>query len=372
YACGRSYGKSPSCAHARGGSNSRSASRRACCHHCITRSRKMSSFPPFRNPEEASSGVNHPLVAVVGPTGSGKSELALRIAERFDGEIVNCDSVQIFRYFNIGTAKLAETEWRGIPHHLIDVLEPDRVFTAGDFAKAGRRALHEITGRGRLPVVAGGTGFYLRSLVEGLAPGPGRDDALRARLAAREAKKAGSVHRLLRRLDPAAAKRMHPNDVPKAMRALEICLRARRPATEVFAGGRDALTGYRVLKLGLFPDREKLVARLETRVEAMFEAGLVAEVEAILARGVPDSAKPFESIGYKQALQVVRGELSVKDAIFYAKRDTRQYAKRQMTWFRQEPGLEVVRGFGDEAGVVDVAMGRVKEFLEHDFSQRVS
>jgi tRNA dimethylallyltransferase len=212
-------------------------------------------------------------------------------------------------------------------------------------------------------VVAGGTGFYLRALVEGLAPGPGRDDALRARLAARERKRAGSVHRLLRRLDPAAAKRMHPNDVPKAMRALEIGLRARRPATEVFAGGRDALTGYRVLKLGLFPDREQLVARLEARVEAMFAAGLVAEAEAILACGVPADAKPFESIGYKQAVQVVRGELSVKDAIFYAKRDTRQYAKRQMTWFRQEPGLEVVRGFGDEAGVVEAVMERVQEFL---------
>ena len=325
---------------------------------------KMSSFPPSGNREEESFGVGHPLVAVVGPTGSGKSELALRLAERFDGEILNCDSVQIFKYFNIGTAKLSEAEWRGIPHHLIDVLEPDRVFTAGDFARAGRMALHEITGRGRLPVVAGGTGFYLRSLVDGLAPGPGRDDALRARLTAREAARAGSVHRLLRRLDPAAAKRMHPNDVPKAMRALEICVRARRPATEVFAGGRDALTGYRVLKLGLFPDREKLVSRLEARVEAMFETGLVAEVEAILGRGVPASAKPFESIGYKQALQVVRGELSVKDAIFYAKRDTRQYAKRQMTWFRQEPGLEVVRGFGDDAGVVSLAMARVEEFLE--------
>jgi tRNA dimethylallyltransferase len=171
------------------------------------------------------------------------------------------------------------------------------------------------------------------------------------------------VHRLLRRLDPAAAKRMHPNDVPKAMRALEICLSSRRPATEVFAEGRDALTGYRVLKLGLFPDREKLVARLEARVEAMFAAGLVAETEAILARGVPPAAKPFESIGYKQALQTVRGELSVKDAIFYAKRDTRQYAKRQMTWFRQEPGLEPVRGFGDDPSVVAQAVARVEEFL---------
>ena len=306
------------------------------------------------------------LVAVAGPTGSGKSELALRLAERFGGEIINCDSVQVFKYFNIGTAKLREHAWRGIPHHLIDALEPDQVFTAGDFARAGRAVLHEITGRGRLPIVTGGTGFYLRALVEGLAPGPARDAGLRDRLAAKEARRPGAVHRLLRRFDPSTAARMHPNDVPKAMRALEICLRSRRPAAEVFAGGRDALTGYRVLKIGLFPDREKLVKRLESRVEAMFAAELVEETEAILARGVPESAKPFESIGYKQALQVVRGELSVKDAIFYSKRDTRQYAKRQMTWFRQEPGLEVVRGFGDESEVVDRVMARVGEFLSHN------
>ena len=303
------------------------------------------------------------MIAFAGPTGSGKSELALRLAERFGGEIVNCDSVQVFRYFNIGTAKLPETEWRGIPHHLIDAREPDQVFTAGDFARTARPILREITGRGRLPVVVGGTGFYLRALVEGLAPGPERDEALRARLAAKEARRPGTVHRLLKRLDPATATRMHPNDVPKAMRALEICLRARKPAAEVFAGGRDALTGYRVLKIGLFPDREKLVARLEARVEAMFAGGLVAETEAILARGVAATAKPFESIGYRQALQVVRGELSVKDAIFYSKRDTRQYAKRQMTWFRQEPALEVVRGFGDDEEVAARVMARVGEFL---------
>jgi tRNA dimethylallyltransferase len=307
-----------------------------------------------------------PLVAVAGPTGSGKSELSLRLAERFGGEIVNCDSVQVFRYFNIGTAKLPEKEWRGIPHHLIDALEPDRVFTAGDFARTARTILHEITGRGRLPVVVGGTGFYLRALVEGLAPGPARDAGLRVRLAAKEARRPGTVHRLLRRFDAATAARLHPNDVPKTMRALEICLQSRRPAAEVFAGGRDALTGYRVLKIGLFPDRGKLVARLEARVEAMFADGLVAEAEAILARGVSEKAKPFESIGYRQALQVIRGELSVKDAIFYSKRDTRQYAKRQMTWFRQEPGLEVVRGFGDDEDVVNRVTLRVEEFLSHN------
>ena len=314
--------------------------------------------------ETLSSGPPGPaLIAVAGPTGSGKSELALRLAERFGGEIVNCDSVQIFKYFNIGAAKLPEDAWRGISHHLMDALEPHQVFTAGDFARSARAILHEITGRGRLPILAGGTGFYLRALVHGLAPGPARNAELRGRLAAKEARRPGTVHRLLTRFDPATAARMHPNDVPKAMRALEICLELRRPAAEVFAGGRDALTGYRVLKIGLFPDRAKLVARLEARVEAMFAGGLVAEVEAILARGVAPDAKPFESIGYRQALQVVRGELSVKDAIFYAKRDTRQYAKRQMTWFRQEPGLEAAPGFGVDDAVVERVVARVGEFL---------
>ncbi len=323
--------------------------------HCAESEKATTAGPPAP-----------PLVAVAGPTGSGKSELALRLAERFGGEIINCDSVQVFRYFNIGTAKLPENAWRGIPHHLIDALDPDKVFTAGDFARIARTVLHEITGRGRLPIVVGGTGFYLRALVEGLAPGPSRDPGLRERLTAKEARRPGTVHRLLSRLDKATAERLHPKDVPKAMRALEICLRARRPATEVFADGRDALTGYRVLKIGLLPDRTKLVARLEARVEAMFAAGLVEETAAILARGVPANAKPFESIGYRQALQVVRAELSVRDAIFYTKRDTRQYAKRQMTWFRQEPGLEVVRGFGDDEEIVGKVIQRIERFVTHN------
>jgi len=303
------------------------------------------------------------LVVIAGPTGSGKSDLALKLARRFDGEILNCDSVQVYRHFNIGTAKTPENERAGIPHHLIDALNPDEVFTAGDFSRTGRRILAEIAGRGRLPIVSGGTGFYIRALIEGLAPGPQRDDNLRAWLGDRERNKAGSLHRLLRRFDPVTAARIHANDVPKVMRALEICLASRRPAVEVFQAGRDALDGWAVLKIGLFPDRELLYQRLEARLERMFAEGLVEETAAILAMGYPETAKPFESIGYKQALQLVKGELSLKDAVFYARRDTRRYAKRQMTWFRQEPGLQAIRGFGGDAAVVAQAEELVAGFL---------
>ncbi len=309
---------------------------------------------PLRNP---------PLLVIAGPTGSGKSHLAVLAAEQFDGEILNCDSVQIYRYFNIGTAKTPENERRGIPHHLIDALEPDQVFTAGDFSRAGRRILGEIAARNHLAVVTGGTGFYLRALIEGLAPGPLRNEDLRVRLTQRENRRAGSVYRLLRRFDPATASRIHPNDLPKTLRALEICLTEQRPATEVFAAGRDALAGFRVLKIALFPDRELLYQRLEARLETMFLNGLVEETASILGRGVDEKAKPFESIGYKQALQVVKGTLSVKDALFYARRDTRRYAKRQMTWFRQEPGLEIFHGFGDDPAVAAKVLERISTFL---------
>jgi tRNA dimethylallyltransferase len=303
------------------------------------------------------------LAAVAGPTGAGKSELALRLAARFDGEVLNCDSVQIYRFFDIGTAKLPAGERRNIPHHLIDIAGPEEVFTAGDFARIARPVLRDIAARGRLPVVTGGTGFYLRALVDGLAPGPARDEALRTRLREREQRRPGSVHRLLSRLDPPTARRIHSNDLPKATRALEICLTARRSASEVFAAGRDALSGFRVLKIGLFPDRELLYQRLALRMEKMFAGGLIEETASILARGVPESCKPFESIGYKQALQSIKGQLSPKDALFYATRETRRYAKRQMTWFRQEPGIEIFSGFGDDPAIGARVEARIAEFL---------
>jgi len=303
------------------------------------------------------------VVAIAGPTGAGKSELALRVAEEFGGEVVNCDSLQIYRYFDIGTAKLPKSEMRGIPHHLIDILDPDQVFTAGEYARLGRASLAEISSRGRLPVVAGGTGFYLRALLEGLFRGPARDEALRQRLAAREGRKAGALHRLLQRFDKRAAARIHPNDVPKVMRALEVCLIARRPLTEMFREGRDALEGYRTLKLGLTPDRDALYSRLDERCRRMFESGLLDEARGILERGFSMHAKPFESHGYRQAIQMIRGELNAKEALFYAQRNTRNYAKRQMTWFRKEPDMEWLKGFGEESHVQEAALLSVRAFL---------
>jgi tRNA dimethylallyltransferase len=302
------------------------------------------------------------LVAIAGPTGSGKSSLALRVAAGRHGEIVNCDSIQLYRHLDIGSAKPSPAERGAIPHHLIDVLDPDQIFTAGEYSRRARDVLSEITGRGRLPIVAGGTGFYLRALLDGLFHGPRRDQPLRDRLATRERRRPGSLHRLLVRFDTASARRIHPNDLPKVMRALEVCLLTRRPLSDHFAAGRDALSGYRVIKIGLFPDREALYARLEERARRMFEGGLIDEVRGVRARGFPASSKALESLGYRQAVQVIQGELTVKEALFYTIRDTRRYAKRQMTWFRRETGLEIYRGFGDDPAIQNAVLAALPPF----------
>jgi tRNA dimethylallyltransferase len=303
-----------------------------------------------------------PLVTVAGPTGSGKSSLAIALAETFGGEIVNCDSLQVYRHFDIGAAKLPEAARHGIPHHLIDILDPNEIFTAGEYARLARETIANISARGRLPIVAGGTGFYLRALLDGLFEGPSRNQPLRDRLAARESRRHGSLHRLLRRFDSEAAGKIHPHDVPKVTRALEVCLLSRRPVTELYRQGRDRLRGYRALKLGLLPDREALNERLDTRCRAMFEGGLEDEVRGILAMGFAP-VKPFEALGYKQALQSIRGELNPREALFYAQRNTRRYAKRQITWLRKEAGMEWLRGFGESPEIREAAIARAREFL---------
>jgi tRNA dimethylallyltransferase len=306
-----------------------------------------------------------PLPIVLGPTGSGKSELALQIASAVGGEIVNCDSLQVYRGFDIGTAKVPATERQGIPHHLIDVLEPAQLFTAGDYARLAEAVLREIAGRGRVPVLAGGTGFYLRALLDGLFPGPSRDDTLRARLERREESRSGSLHRILKRLDPAAAARIHPNDKNKTMRALEVRLIEGRPMSSLFERGRAPLTGFRPVKLGLDPPRELLYARLNTRAAAIFEHGLVDEVRHLLAAGVSRGAKPFESLGYKQALQVVEGNLALEQALESTQAETRRYAKRQITWFRKEHGVHWLAGFGGDPRVQAEAIAIVQREGAH-------
>jgi tRNA dimethylallyltransferase len=307
----------------------------------------------------SSSPSGRPLIAIVGPTGSGKSELSLAVAEKFGGEIVNCDSLQVYRYFNIGTAKLGLEERRGIPHHLLDVVDPDQPFSAGEFARRARAALAEIAGRDRLPIVTGGTGLYLRALIDGLFPGPARDEVVRRRLTQREARRPGSLHRLLRRFDPEAAGRIHPHDVQKLVRAVEVCMLTRRSLTDEFAAGRDGLEGYRVLELGLTPPRSALYERLDLRCTLMFEGGLVDEVRRILLLGFSPSVKPLESHGYKQALQVLRRELTLEEAVDQAQRNTRRYAKRQWTWFRRAPAMQWLEGFGEESGVREAVLDQV-------------
>ncbi len=302
------------------------------------------------------------MVAILGPTGSGKTDLALDIAQLFDGELVGCDSVQIYRHFNLGSAKTPPSERRGIPHHLIDAVDPDRVFTAGEYAREGRTALAEITSRGRLPVVVGGTGFYLRALLEGLFPGPVRDPGLRERLGRIEAQRRGFLHRLLRRLDKTAAARIHPNDANKLTRAIEVSLLGRKAISEQFEAGRDPLIGYRILKIGLAPQRALLNQRLDERLARMF-VGLIDEVRSILAMGYPPSAKPFESLGYKQALAVMEGRMTPEEALAAAQLATRQYAKRQMTWFRREDDVTWFEGSGEDSGVKAKTLDLIKSVL---------
>ena len=229
---------------------------------------------------------------------------------------------------------------------MIDVLDPAQLFTAGDFARMARAVLLEIAGRNRLPVLVGGTGFYLRALLEGLSPAHERQELLRARLLVREEKRKGSLHRILSRLDPAASARIHQNDVKKLVRALELCMLRRQPASTLLAVRKDALTGFPTIKIGLDPPRAELYQRINDRVARMFEGGLIEEVEAMLGGGVPSSAKPFESLGYSQAVAHLEGRLSLEQVVTLTRQATRQYAKRQMTWFRRERDVEWFKNFG--------------------------
>lgn len=323
-----------------------------------TSSEKMSA----EHPDEAAqrTGRTEPLLAVVlGPTASGKSALAISLAQQFAGEVVSCDSVAVYRNFEIGTAKPTRAQRALVPHHLLDVAEADEPFTAGDYARQARAVIAEIASRGRLPIVVGGTGLYLRALLEGLFPGPQRSEELRERLRER-GKTRGSIylHQLLSRLDPASAAKIHANDTPKLIRAIEVCLTSQTRMSELWRQrGRDPLLGFRILRIGLNPPREELYERINLRAHQMFDEGLMEETRGLLERyGGGQKVMALDSLGYRQAAQLLRGELTRDQAIAAAQQGHRNYAKRQVTWFRREPEVVWLEGFGDDPLIVRRAM----------------
>jgi tRNA dimethylallyltransferase len=291
----------------------------------------------------------HPLVAIVGPTASGKSDLALFLAECWPSEIVNYDSLQVYRYLDIGTAKPSSEEQSRVPHHMIDIREPTEIFTAGDYQREARRVLDEIRSRGKLPILVGGTGLYLRAVLDGLFSGPSRSSYWRNRLeSAAERKGRGHLHRVLKRLDPVAASRIAEQDKPKVIRALEVRLETGKPLSQhLNERPRQPLTGFKIHIIGLDPPREDLYRRIDTRAERMLEAGLVDEVQRLLSAGVPSTAKPFEAIGYSHVIAGFDSCIPQEETLRIIQRDTRRYAKRQMTWFRKQSGVTWFGGPGD-------------------------
>jgi tRNA dimethylallyltransferase len=303
-------------------------------------------------PESPEAHSSDPLLVVIlGPTASGKTALSLSLAEKFHGEIVNCDSVAMYREFDIGTAKPSLAERARAPHHLFDCIEPMQDVTAGDYARQARQVLQEIKSRGHLPIVVGGTGLYLRALLEGLFAGPQRSEELRERLREREARRGlPYLHRILSRLDRTTAAKIHPNDSPKLIRAIEVCLASRQKVSELWQQGRDPLQGFRILRLGLDPDRAALYARINQRAQQMLKGGLIDETKKLMEK-YGSRARPLGSLGYKQAAEFLRGELSREQTLSMIQQAHRNYAKRQMTWFRREPEVMWFQGFGEDPEV---------------------
>jgi tRNA dimethylallyltransferase len=313
---------------------------------------------------------DYPLIAIAGPTASGKSELAVFLAAHLGGEVVSYDSVQFYRGFDIGTGKLPVEERKGIPHHLLDCLDPAEPFTAGDFRQEAVKAIEGIRKRGKLPILAGGTGLYLRALLMGLFAGPPRSEKLRAELRALADRRGREfVHRLLGRLDPVSARRVDPRDLQKVIRAVEVCVVARRAISTLQARGREPLAGYQCFKIGLNPGRTELNARINRRVEKMFAAGLEEEIRRMLLR--PDAAaiKGLGSLGYRQVAAAMRGEISLDEAVRDTQTATRHYAKRQMTWFRREAEMNWFSGFGDDPMLQRKVLEALKVWLASKFNE---
>jgi tRNA dimethylallyltransferase len=289
-------------------------------------------------------------VLILGPTGSGKTALSLALGHSFNGEIISCDSVAVYRGMDLGSAKPTREEQASLPHNLIDVTNPDQPFTAGDYSRQAREAMRQIAARNHLPIVTGGTGLYLRALTLGLFPGPKRQQEMRDRLIrSLQDRSAHWLHRMLQRLDPESAKRIHPNDTPKLIRALEIVFTTGQTLSATLEArpdlARDPLTGFRLLRIGLNPPRRALYDHLNRRAAAMFEAGLIEETRDLLE--TYGRVKALDALGYRQALAVIDGNLSLEQAVAAAQQGHRNYAKRQLTWFRREPEVHWIEDFGN-------------------------
>ena len=288
------------------------------------------------------------LIVILGPTASGKSALGIRLAVQLGGEIVVCDSTQVYRQFDIGTAKVPVAEQHGILHHLVDLVEPQEVFTAGEYRQRALTVLEDLRGRRKVPILTAGTGLYLRALLEGLADAPARSEELRDRLRRIAARRGPAhLHRILARLDRPTASRIAPRDAQKVIRAVEMRVLAGKTVGEIHGSGRSPLVGYHVTKIGLLPARAALYSRIHSRVDAMLAAGWIEEVRRLIAKGIPADAKPFQFIGYSQLRAHLVAGVSREDARKQIQQATRRFAKRQITWFRKEPGVHWIAGFGD-------------------------
>lgn len=305
------------------------------------------------------------VVAVLGPTATGKSALALALAERYGGEIINCDSTAVYRGFDIGTDKLPAAERRGIPHHLIDIVEPTEEYTAARYALDAAAVIRDIHRRGRLPILAGGTGFYFRALTRGLFPGPGRQAALRARLEAiADRRGVEFLHRMLRRVDLASARRIQPRDRKRMVRALEVYFVTGRALTAHFADTRSPIPDVDVLAIGIRLPAERISERVARRVDEQFGRGLLDEVRALLASGVPPDARPFGGLVYRQALEHLRGVRDEPATRALIAQENRRYARRQLIWFRKEPNLNWFDGPGESSATIAAVCAFVDQHVK--------
>src|SRR4051812_2336530 len=331
----------------------------------IAAARAADSVAPLHRLRRRPRSMKPLVVAVLGPTATGKSALALALAERYGGEIINCDSTAVYRGFDIGTDKIAAVDRRGIPHHLIDIAEPTDDYTAAQYARDAADAIHDVHARGRLPILAGGTGFYFRALTRGLFPGPGRDEALRHRLEEIASRRDVTVlHRMLKKVDPESALRIQPRDLKRLVRALEVYFLTGRPLTAHFAETASLIPDVQMLAIGLRLPAEAISERVTRRVDEQFARGLLDEIRGLLARGVPEGARPFGGLFYRRAMELVPGARDERAARALIAQENRRYARRQLIWFRKEPNLSWFDGPGESATTIDSVRCLVAERLQ--------